>query len=886
MKKILSFCAALLMAIVANAAVIEITPTSPHSSDNLRQALNEAADGDEIVMAAGTYVESNGDYIAFNGKSVEVRAAEGAEVILQPQVPIRLKEGAAARFIGIRFDCGHLCDLSNYENIIVPADDTEDKAVYLEDCEFFNWQQDAAIIRSTTSRRLSAVLVKNCYIHDINKSFIFLENTNAAGVAVSNSTFENVSTQSGYSAGVIDTRATSGTFSVDHCTFYNVQAMNTDFGAIGKVKTPDAIVSNSIFMLPVGQDGIRAIRDVAEAVNCLTYNYTESGKEGIHGDVVQTNCLKGQDPLFVDAANGDFTLGEGSPALTLNAGEAIGDPRWVPAVAPAPLSLTEFIDAKPTSEVELKDLTVFAAYAMGGKTYNCVIDEEGIALILFDATSTLYTSPLEAGKVLAGQKATYLDNHNQDVIIPTNTATISDGVAPSPTLMSVEPVEADVNHYIRLENVAAAKAADDQYYLFEGNIQLFAAEASLLPANDGTINVEGLLIKYDDQLELMVTAIEEVVVPIDIVVNKGVVLYDETASTEFAYWQIYAENEDYAVGLVALTDQLEGTFTEADLYPDTDLDYVYVYDVAADAAFAILTANVVVSVNVDGSVDFKGTLGCEDGNLYKIDIHYAEPKPESTKEITVSDINIYDYRGYYGWVFNGENTEEKAEIQLILDTEADDPSGDYTEADLDMYYSFLAIDEVAVSIYSATVHIEQNAGSWTITADLLSYDNVLYKVTMTKAPESINMEFSEGITFTDATAEDPAGWSVEIESGDLELAFATYDGVDHVAGTFNLNTELNPSYCYIIDWATYDEVVFTSLQAVNVVNADKSIDMTFTGTDALNNSYTIIVHVPAPTPSGVENAAGAVKAVKVIKNGQLIINRNGKSFNAAGAQVE
>ena len=75
MKKIFAIFAALLMAWAANAAVINI---NTGTSDALRKALSSAASGDVIVMAAGTYVESNSDYLAFTGKNVTVMAEEGA----------------------------------------------------------------------------------------------------------------------------------------------------------------------------------------------------------------------------------------------------------------------------------------------------------------------------------------------------------------------------------------------------------------------------------------------------------------------------------------------------------------------------------------------------------------------------------------------------------------------------------------------------------------------------------------------------------------------------------------------------------------------------------------------------------------------------------------
>lgn len=337
MRKILSLCAAMLVAFAVNAGnVIQINNST---ADALRLALGTAADGDTIEMAAGTYVESPSDYLAFTGKAVTVRAAKGAEVILQPQVPVRLKTGAKAEFINIKFDCGHLCDVNTYENLIVPADENIDgKTVVLDGCEFYNWTQNAAIVRSTTSRALSVVTVKDCYIHNINKSFLFLENTAEATVSITNSTFANVSTESGYSAGVIDVRATTGSLLVDHCTFYDVLAMNTDYAAVGKVKTPTAVVSNCIFALSAaGASTVRAIRDAVNANNDLFYNYTTDSGWGTQGNVVRNAaCVNDQDPLFVDAANGNFKLGTGSAALTMGTdGGAIGDPRWNAA---APIS--------------------------------------------------------------------------------------------------------------------------------------------------------------------------------------------------------------------------------------------------------------------------------------------------------------------------------------------------------------------------------------------------------------------------------------------------------------------------------------------------------------------------------------------------------------------
>ncbi len=329
MKKIFSFLAVILMAMAVNAEVIQITPTSPHSSNNLRQAIAAAATGDIVEMAAGTYEES-GDYLAFTGKEVIVRAAEGAEVIIKPVCPVRLKSGAKAEFINVKFDCS---TVGSYDYVIVPADDTDNKRVVLTGCEFYGWDKNKAMIEATSSRRLDAITIENCYFHNCMKSVVFVENTGSIDLSITNTTFANISTDaSAFYAGVIDSRATSGSFLVDHCTFYNVQVMNTDYAAVGKVKlTSGAVVSNCIFAMPESTSGVRTIRDAVAANNCMVFNYASDSNLGMQSAVTKTNCVVA-DPLFVDADNGDYTLGEESPALGAGTDESnLGDPRWWPA---------------------------------------------------------------------------------------------------------------------------------------------------------------------------------------------------------------------------------------------------------------------------------------------------------------------------------------------------------------------------------------------------------------------------------------------------------------------------------------------------------------------------------------------------------------------------
>ena len=338
MKKLFLLIPALVLSLVTNAAVINITPTSPKSSDNLRRALNDAADGDIIEMAEGLYVESNSNYIAFTGKNITVRAAAGAEVILQPKVSIRLKESARAEFIGIKIDCGHLSDLSSYSNLMVSADNTDGKKLILTDCELYGWAQNGAIIRTPSSNKMDSIIINNCYFHDCYKSVLYCEDPNLIGVEINNSTFANVNGT--YWAAPIYVPATSGKLVVDHCTFYNVEQADAGSGVV-TTTLADATVSNCIFMFPTSGD-ICATKLPAGGVvkNTLTYNYDNWQPYGHYNTATLTDCVKAN-PLFKDAANGKFSLYASSPARGAGlASSDLGDPRWHKALAPVAIPAT------------------------------------------------------------------------------------------------------------------------------------------------------------------------------------------------------------------------------------------------------------------------------------------------------------------------------------------------------------------------------------------------------------------------------------------------------------------------------------------------------------------------------------------------------------------
>ena len=375
MRKLFLLIPALVLAIAINAEVINITPTSPHSSNNLRQALAAAQTGDIIEMAAGTYVET-GNWLAIEDKEVTVRAAAGAEVIIKTKYSVRVKApnaSAKAEFIGVKFDCS---TLTSSELFVASADNANQKVV-LDNCELYDWTSNNALIRSKSDRRLDVISINNCYFHGFEKSIVFVENNNLVSLSITNSTFANVSASvtDSYYAAPIYVKSTAGSVLVDHCTFYNVNSMSLSYGTITVDNIANPVVSNCIFMLPASVDMCATnLKAGGNVKNCLTFNYDNWQPYGHYNTATKTDCVKAN-PIFEDAANADYTLSIASNARGKGlSGEDLGAPRWYKTISPVsipavlrPQDVESFSDSAGVKET---DIRVVDFKIVGSHKYN------------------------------------------------------------------------------------------------------------------------------------------------------------------------------------------------------------------------------------------------------------------------------------------------------------------------------------------------------------------------------------------------------------------------------------------------------------------------------------------------------------------------------------
>lgn len=330
MKKLFLLIPALVLSLAINAKTIDIAPGT-----SLAYTVNDAEPGDVIVMADGLYPGE--DQIKFV-KDITIKAAEGATPVVQTTYYCELKSNAKVFIEGITFDGS-----STAQQFIRTYDATAGKELHLSKCEFKNYPKDV-ISGDKAEYTLDSCVVTNCYFHNNNYSPIYFNKSSIEGqqtiygLIVKNSTFANNDPSKEYRA-TIDVQSYNRDATddievlIDHCTFYNNTTINYDYSAIRTRIINRTTVSNCIFAHPSLIEFYATNVWAGTVTNCLAYNLNKGYMSG----PTRTKTNTG-DPLFTDAANGDFTFAGDWTTMSLSPargaatdGSDLGDPRWYSA---------------------------------------------------------------------------------------------------------------------------------------------------------------------------------------------------------------------------------------------------------------------------------------------------------------------------------------------------------------------------------------------------------------------------------------------------------------------------------------------------------------------------------------------------------------------------
>jgi hypothetical protein len=274
------------------------------------------------------------------------------------------------------------------------------------------------------------------------------------------------------------------------------------------------------------------------------------------------------------------------------------------------------------------------------------------------------------------------------------------------------------------------------------------------------------------------------------------------------------------------------------------------------------------------------------------------------------------------WDVDAFNADSSRYVSLLAI--ADEPSGTYSLNDLYAGYTFVGVftapnDTAWYSVIDANITVAVNGENATINGTLLGQNEDdeedvieftlilnLAVVDRTDAGEQYDAEDKDfavdfasykvedkylaqyGVLFIEAQNENKELVVIElwVPNGAGALVAGEYpvDAKEMVAGTVtacSVSQYINGSYAGSLDKDDYVNVPFWYFAEGKVtVNEDLSIDV-----DAINTwGRTIKSHL-ATGEQAIDNTDAVVKAVKLVRDGQLIIIKNGVEFNAQGAIV-
>ena len=392
------------------------------------------------------------------------------------------------------------------------------------------------------------------------------------------------------------------------------------------------------------------------------------------------------------------------------------------------------------------------------------------------------------------------------------------------------------------------------------------------------------------------------------------------------------KDENYDISLDIVGVPMGESFTERNL----NIAYCMIANRQTHDTISIAAAEGQVWQSGDTTYLSANVLGF-DAVVYDIDLWYAVPEVTETQEISIYNAIFYNELakdGYFALVGTTEDKSIEFAISLLGNTEEDVPGtyvndglfGGFTGENYDFihfiggsYSTYIAkwnaerkdYDILSIEKGHATVTMDEEQDV-TLVGEFVAVDGVEYHITMTSKVDkpriqddamsgaverlfvdekqlTIEKEEEDKIRLEIMTDSDLMALWFYVEYIDDEIVIPegeyTIDDYGDYWSVIKGDGSLGKSF-----YATHDGEYFTSLYflvdgtvVVSKKNGKLHLEMHAV------NSYDVPVHVvyaPGAT-TGVENTQSPIpNAQKVFRYGQLLVVREGKSYNAVGVQVK
>lgn len=312
---------------------------------------------------------------------------------------------------------------------------------------------------------------------------------------------------------------------------------------------------------------------------------------------------------------------------------------------------------------------------------------------------------------------------------------------------------------------------------------------------------------------------------------------------------------------------------------DMAADYCY-YDYGGYGFYIVpfTTATFKKTMN-DGLVLIEAYVSDEEG--YEYQLTYDEASiPQAPEGGTFSDLEVEEYV----WTDSCQYilSNDSLTFYFAFDIENLVSGQAYTESDMVAQYTGIVFNEYIVINVSTLSFVKTDGenGAYSIAATIVDENNNTWTVSGSFVPDVSDMTFTfsadaNGITVTPSNNDDAWDWLVVNEA-----VFGQY-GADGIASAIyqqygdNYAQPGAASLTFAEDMAYYLEAA-----------GNYYLVVWGAGEKNVTTAAAYYMFVVDDSMLAVENAEVAVKAVKHIENGVLVIEKNGVKYNAQGAIVK
>ena len=396
------------------------------------------------------------------------------------------------------------------------------------------------------------------------------------------------------------------------------------------------------------------------------------------------------------------------------------------------------------------------------------------------------------------------------------------------------------------------------------------------------------------------------------------------------------QDEQYDIALDIVGVPLGESFTEKNL----NIGYCLIADKATLDTVKIAAAEGKVWQSNDTTYMTAKVIGF-DAVLYDMELWYAVPTPKETVVLNFANATFYnklEEEGFYALI--GKNEDESLEfaISLLGATEEDVPGiytndgvfGEFTGKNYDFINYIGGESTTYIAKWNETKNdydlypIEKGQAKVTMDEDenvtligsFVARDGVQYEITLTTKVDipRFDDDMTEGsidcvVTGNDITLEDYTEekgsiffdvmtdkelmalyFYAEESDPDIVIPEGTYY-IDETQDYYTVNASDGTISTYPSFYATHNGFGFTSMYffVSGTVEVSKKQGKLYMEINA-QNSYGVPAHIiyDGSLTTDVENVSAehSVSSQKKMVNGQLMIIRNGKTYNAQGACIE